>query len=127
MAWTCEADVGGDGTDESVNFLTTGLSLVARVATTVGVMDDAHALPNDLDECHQLLLAAFKQATELERVLDETAASYEELQATHQAALEELSALKRWIYGRRTEKIVEGEGQYHLFDLEPSSATATLA
>ncbi len=89
-------------------------------------MDDAHALPNDLVTCHQLLLAAFREASELERVLDETAASYESLQATHQAALEELSALKRWIYGRRTEKIVEGEGQYHLFDLEPSSATTTL-
>jgi transposase len=88
-------------------------------------MDDAHALPDDLDECHQLLLAAFREASELERVLDETAASYESLQATHQAALEELSALKRWIYGRRTEKIVEGEGQCHLFDLEPSSATTT--
>jgi transposase len=89
-------------------------------------MDDAHALPTDLDKCHQLLLAAFREASELERVLDETAASYESLQATHQAALEELSALKRWIYGRRSEKIVEGEGQYHLFDLEPASATATL-
>ena len=33
-------------------------------------MDDAHALPNDLAECHRLLLAAFKQASELERVLD---------------------------------------------------------
>ena len=53
-------------------------------------MDDAHALPDDLNECHRLLLAAFKQATELERVLDKTAASYEELQKTHQAALEEL-------------------------------------
>ena len=86
-------------------------------------MDDAHALPDDLDKCHQLLLAAFKQATELERVLDETAASYESLQATHQAALEELSALKHWIYGRRTEKIVEGDGQGHLFDLEPTAIT----
>jgi transposase len=83
-------------------------------------MDDAHALPNDLAECHQLLLAAFRQASELERVLGQTAASYEELQKTHQAALEELSALKRWIYGRRTEKIVEGIGQAHLFDLEPT-------
>jgi transposase len=82
-------------------------------------MDDAHALPNNLAECHQLLLAAFRQASELERVLDKTAAFYEELQKTHQAALEELSALKRWIYGRRTEKIVEGIGQAHLFDLEP--------
>jgi transposase len=88
-------------------------------------MDDAPALPNDLAKCHQLLLAAFKQATELERVLDETAASYESLHATHQATLEELSALKRWIYGRRTEKIVEGEGQYHLFDLEHCSPAAS--
>jgi len=31
-------------------------------------MDDAHVLPNDLAECHQLLLAAFRQAFELERV-----------------------------------------------------------
>ena len=66
----------------------------------------------------------FQRAAELSRVLDETAASYEELQATHQAALEELNALKRWIYGRRTEKLVEGEGQRHLFDLESSSTTA---
>ena len=88
-------------------------------------MDDARALPDDLNECHQLLLAAFREASELERVLNETAASYESLQATHQAALEELSALKRWIYGRRTEKIVEGDGQGHLFEIEPASTTAT--
>ena len=84
-------------------------------------MDDAHALPTDLAECQRLLLAAFQRAAELSRVLEETAASYEELQTTHQAALEELSALKRWIYGRRTEKLVEGQGQRHLFDLESSS------
>jgi transposase len=59
-------------------------------------------------------------------VLEETAASYGELQTTHQAALEELSALKRWIYGRRTEKLVEGEGQRHLFVLESSSPSAPL-
>ena len=50
-------------------------------------MDDDNALPTDLAECQQLLLAAFQRADELSRVLDETAASYEELQATHQAAL----------------------------------------
>jgi len=87
-------------------------------------MDDAHALPDDLAACQRLLLAAFQKTSELSRVLDETAASYEELQATHQAALDELNALKRWIYGRRTEKLVEGEGQRHLFDLEPSSPSA---
>jgi len=89
-------------------------------------MDDARALPNDLAECQRLLLAAFRRAAELSRVLEETAASYGELQTTHQAALEELSALKRWIYGRRTEKLAEGEGQRHLFDLESSSPFAPL-
>ena len=87
-------------------------------------MNDDNALPSDLAECHQLLLATFQQAAELERVLDETAASYEELQATHRAALEELSVLKQWIYGRRTEKLVEGEGQRHLFNLESLNTTA---
>jgi transposase len=87
-------------------------------------MDDAHALPNDLAECQRLLVAAFQRAAELSRVLEKTAASYGELQATHQAALEELSALKRWLYGRRTEKLVEGEGQRHLFDLESSNPAA---
>lgn len=81
-------------------------------------MDDAHTLPDDLAECHQLLLAAFKQASELERVLDATAASYEELQATHQATIDELNRLKRWVYGRRSERIVETEGQRHLFELD---------
>jgi transposase len=87
-------------------------------------MDDDIALPTDLAECHQLLLAAFQQTAELNRVLEETTSSYGELQATHQAAMEELSALKRWIYGRRTEKLIEGEGQRHLFELESSSTSA---
>ncbi len=99
-------------------------------------MDDANSLPTDLAECHQLLLAAFQQATQLERravdsaqqaaelrrVLDETAASYEQLQETHQAAVDELNALKQWIYGRRRERLLEGEGQGHLFELNPPSA-----
>lgn len=88
----------------------------------MGVMDDAHQLPNDLAQCQQLLLAAFKQAFELERVLDATAASYEELQESHQATLDELNRLKRWIYGRRRERILEDEDQMHLFDLEPPGA-----
>lgn len=86
-------------------------------------MEDADFLPNDLAACQRLLLAAFRQASELERVLDETAASYEELKETHQAALEELHRLKRWIYGQRRERLLEGAGQQHLFELEPSAET----
>ena len=96
-------------------------------------MDDANSLPNDLTQCHQLLLAAYKQsvqlekkvtasqqqAAELNRVLDETAASFEELKQEHAATLDELAWHKRWAFGRRRERFSEGAGQGHLFDLEP--------
>jgi transposase len=99
-------------------------------------MDDANSLPTNLAECHQLLLAALQHATQLERraadseqraaelsrVLDKTAASYEKLQETHQATIDELHALKQWIYGRRRERLLEGEGQGHLFELNLPSA-----
>jgi len=95
-------------------------------------MDGTDILPNDLRECQRLLLAAFQQATQLERrvveseqqvgelnrVLSETATSYQELQQEHAAALDELAWYKRWAYGRRRERFNEGEGQGHLFDLD---------
>jgi len=40
-------------------------------------------------------------------------------QETLQSTVEELNRLKRWIYGRKRERVIEGEGQRHLFDLEP--------
>ena len=107
---------------------------------------DGNSLPNDVTECHQLLLAAFKQsvqleqqaadakrnaaqaeqrvakseqqAAELSRVLDETAASYQSLQQEHAATLDELAWYKRWAFGRRRERFTEGEGQGHLFELD---------
>jgi transposase len=112
-------------------------------------MNTADALPNDPIECQRLLLAAFKEATqlkrrvveseqrleastkrateseqeaaELKRVLEETAVSFEELRQEHTAALEELAQLKRWVYGQRRERIVEDAGQQHLFELSPAS------
>ncbi|HJN11289.1 MAG TPA: IS66 family transposase [Pirellulaceae bacterium] len=95
-------------------------------------MDDTNLLPQDLTECHQLLLAAYKQSVELEqqaaesaqqvaelkRVLDETSATHQELQQTHAATLEELAWYKRWTFGRRRERFSEGEGQGHLFELD---------
>ena len=105
----------------------------------MGVMDDANFLPNDLAACQRLLLAAFQQsvelehqvadaqrqaaeakqqATELSRVLDETAASYQELQQAHAATLDELAWYRRWTFGRRRERFAEDEGQGHLFELD---------
>ena len=101
-------------------------------------MDD-HSLPNDVTECHQLLLAAFRQSVQLEqqaadakrqaerqvaelnRVLDETAVSYESLQQEHAATLDKLAWYKRWAFGRRRERFREDEGQGHLFDLDSDS------
>jgi len=93
-------------------------------------MDD-RSLPNDVTECHRLLLAAFKQSVQLEervaqseqqaaeltRVLDETAASYQTLQQEHAATLDELAWYRRWTFGRRRERFSESEGQGHLFEL----------
>jgi len=102
-------------------------------------MDGSNSLPDDLAECHQLLLAAYRQsvqlqkqvaasqqeAVELNRVLDETAASFEDLKQEHTAALDELAWYKRWAFGRRRERFTEGEGQGHLFDLDPPVADET--
>ncbi len=99
-------------------------------------MDDTNSLPNDPTECHALLLAAFRQAKQLERraaeaeqqvgelnrVLDETAASFEQLKQEHAATLDELAWYKRWAFGRRRERFTEGEGQGHLFDLDPPAS-----
>ena len=109
-------------------------------------MDDTNSLPNDPTECHAVLLAAFEQAKQLEqraaeaerraaeserrfaeseqrvaelgRVLDETAASHEELKQTLAATLDELAWYKRWAFGRRRERFTEGKGQGHLFELD---------
>ena len=95
-------------------------------------MDDAGSLPTDLSECHRLLVAAYKQSVQLERragnaeqrvaeseqrvaeldrVLDATTASYQQLQQEHAATLDDLAWYKRWAFGRRRERFAEGEGQ----------------
>jgi transposase len=116
----------------------------------MGDMDGSNSLPDDVTQCHRLLLAAYQQSVQLEqqaaeakrraaeaeqraaglgqqvaeldRVLDETAASFEALKQEHAATLEELAWYKRWAFGRRRERFTEGEGQGHLFDLAPPAA-----
>ncbi len=104
-------------------------------------MDDANSFPRDLTQCHQLLLAAHQQSVELERqaeearqqvaelnrVLDATSDSHARLQQELAAKLEELAWYKRWVHGRRRERIVEGAGQRHLFDLTPPDDVAVPA
>lgn len=67
------------------------------------------ALENALTEQHRL-------AEERRRVLDETAASYQELLNEHEAVKEQLALLRRWAFGRRRERFAEAPGQLHFFD-----------
>ena len=101
-------------------------------------MDDTPAFPDDPLQCHQLLLAAYQQAQQLQqqvtnsqqqvqtlnRVLDETADSYAKLQQEHAAKLEELAWYQRWVHGKRRERAVDGEGQQHLFELTSDDDSA---
>lgn len=84
------------------------------------------SLPLDLAACHELirrqqrdLNAQQHQLEESRRVLDEVDASYQELQHERDLLKAELEQLRRWAYGRRTERIREADGQRHLFELEP--------
>lgn len=52
-----------------------------------------------------------QRASELNRVLDETAACYQDLQQEHAALCDELAWYKRWTFGRRRERFAEDKGQ----------------
>jgi transposase len=58
-----------------------------------------------------------RQLDEQRRVLDATAASFEDLRQQHEALRDELALYRRWVYGPRRERIVEADGQQHLFEM----------
>jgi transposase len=101
-------------------------------------------LPDDPDECQRLLLDllrrndelrqqaedARRRVAELERVLEETAADYSQLQERHAELAETLALFRRYIFGPRRERRLDDPGQAHLFDLhdtaiEPESVAPT--
>jgi len=100
------------------------------------------SLPNDLAACHEQIRQlqraseeqqrAFnekqRQLDEQRRVLDEVETSYQELQQERDLLKEELDQIRRWAYGRRTERITESTDQLHLFELPaPESAEQDIA
>jgi hypothetical protein len=76
-------------------------------------------LEQQAQEAQRRAAESEQKVVELNRVLDETAASFEELKQEHAATLDDLAWYKRWAFGRRRERFREGEGQGHLFDLAP--------
>jgi transposase len=83
-------------------------------------------IPDDLPTCQAQLRAVLEQHAallqrfhDLERQLDETCATTEELQRSYACLKEEYLALKRLLFGPRRERLPEDPGQGHLFDTEP--------
>jgi hypothetical protein len=77
----------------------------------------------------QQVAEAERRVDELERVLDQTAAEYDRLKAEHTELAETLALLRRYIFGRRSERFIDDPGQGHLFDIpeildEPEPATS---
>src|SRR6185312_14663219 len=87
-------------------------------------------IPDDLATCQAQLRTALEQHAallqrfhDLERQLDETCATTEELQRSYACLKEEYLALKRLLFGPRRERLPEAPGQGHLFDAEPVAST----
>src|SRR3954447_2788999 len=83
-------------------------------------------IPDDLSSCQAHLRAVLEQHAsllqrfhDLERQLDETCATTEELQRSYACLKEEYLALKRLLFGPRRERLLEAPGQGHLFGTEP--------
>jgi hypothetical protein len=87
--------------------------------------EHASPIPDDLAACQEELRAAQEQQAallqrlhDLERQLDETCATTEELKRSYDCLKEEFLALKRLLFGPRRERLPEAPGQGHLFDAE---------
>ena len=87
-------------------------------------------LPDDPQQCQQLLHDLLRhndelrqqaeddqrRVDELQRVLDETAADYNQLQQKHTELAETLALLRRYVLGPRRERFKDDPDQGHLFD-----------
>jgi transposase len=80
-------------------------------------------IPDDLISCREQLRAALERLGDLERQLDETCATTEELQRAYACLKEEYLALKRLLFGPRRERLPEAPGQGHLFDDDGARST----
>src|SRR5580700_6493286 len=82
------------------------------------MMEQSPTIPDDLAACQDLLRATLERLRDLERQLDETCATNEELQRTYACLKEEYLALKRLYFGPRRERLTEDPGQQHLFEID---------
>jgi hypothetical protein len=79
--------------------------------------DDLEAAQRELQAARDGLQAALRRLAHLESVLAETATTCEQQRVEIDKLKEEIELFKRHVFGRRSERFVEGAGQGHLFDL----------
>jgi transposase len=85
--------------------------------------EQAPPIPDEPTALQQQLDAAQARIRDLERQVDETCATAEELQRALACLKEEYLALKRLLYGPRRERLTEDPDQQHLgFDTEASTS-----
>ena len=77
-------------------------------------MDEVLVIPDDLEACQRLLRELLSAHVELSRTCESLRASQEKLEQENQEQQWTIKALLRELYGRRSERFVEGRGQQHL-------------
>src|SRR5271166_6319601 len=83
------------------------------------MMEHLDQIPDDLPTCQERLRALLERFHDLERQLEETCSTTEELQRSYSCLKEEYLTLKRMLFGPRRERLPEAPGQQHLFDADP--------
>jgi transposase len=78
-------------------------------------------LRQQAEDAHRQAEDAQRRVDELQRVLEATAADYSELQERHAELAEALALLRRYVFGPRRERLVDDPGQGHLFDLHDAT------
>jgi len=85
-------------------------------------MQDARVIPEDLASCQRLLQEAWSTAVELTDTCTTLQGNQEKLQQENEELQATVNHLLRQLYGRRSERLVEGEGQRH-FDFGDDDAS----
>ena len=91
-------------------------------------MHDARVIPQDLEGCQQLLQTAWAEQAELTDACTILQNEEEKLRQENEEQQATIQHLLRQLYGRRSERYVEGEGQRHFeFGDEPSDPSIVSA
>ena len=88
-------------------------------------MQDARVIPDDLASCQRLLQEAWSTQVELASTCTTLQGGHEKLQQENEELQATVNHLLRQLYGRRSERFIEGHGQQH-FDFGDDGSDPTI-